>query len=225
MLGRLFFPFLLQRFSHEHLRPRRPRMPCRHRGGGGFERAAQRLNVTAIRRVATPARAGGAGGLGAHRAQPPAQAHQRGAVAAQAPPSSCACCAPTWSATCRSWPPAPRGARAKTSAFPSPSMPTALPPGPWGALHDLVRQRLPLEIITDDQDFTQEWLRSGQVLGCVTTLKQALRGCEIGAAGRHALCGGWPSADFARKHLPGADAAQLSRCVVPVVQPQGRHGR
>lgn len=44
-----------------------------------------------------------------------------------------------------------------------------------GALHDLVRQRLPLEIITDDQDFTQEWLRSGQVLGCVTTLKQALR--------------------------------------------------
>ena len=48
-----------------------------------------------------------------------------------------------------------------------------------GALHDLVRQRLPLEIIADDQDFTQEWLRSGQVLGCVTTLKQALRGCKM----------------------------------------------
>src|SRR3989344_3547857 len=33
-----------------------------------------------------------------------------------------------------------------------------------GALHELVRQRLPLEIIVDDQDFTQEWLRSGEAL-------------------------------------------------------------
>ncbi len=47
------------------------------------------------------------------------------------------------------------------------------------ALGPLVRQGLPLEIITDDQDFTQEWLREGQVLGCVTTLKQALRGCKV----------------------------------------------
>ena len=43
----------------------------------------------------------------------------------------------------------------------------------------LVQQGLPLEIITDDQDFTQEWLREGQVLGCVTTLKKALRGCKV----------------------------------------------
>ncbi|HPL78870.1 MAG TPA: ArgP/LysG family DNA-binding transcriptional regulator, partial [Burkholderiaceae bacterium] len=48
-----------------------------------------------------------------------------------------------------------------------------------GALGDLVRQGLPLEIITDDQDFTHEWLRSGQVLACVTTLKQPLRGCKL----------------------------------------------
>jgi LysR family transcriptional regulator, chromosome initiation inhibitor len=48
-----------------------------------------------------------------------------------------------------------------------------------GAVGDLVRQGLPLEIIVDDQDFTQEWLREGQVLGCVTTLKQALRGCKV----------------------------------------------
>jgi LysR family transcriptional regulator, chromosome initiation inhibitor len=47
------------------------------------------------------------------------------------------------------------------------------------ALGPLVRQGLPLEIITDDQDFTQEWLREGQVLGCVTTLRQALRGCKV----------------------------------------------
>ena len=70
-----------------------------------------------------------------------------------------------------------------------------------GALHDLVRQRLPLEIIADDQDFTQEWLRSGQVLGCVTTLKQALRGCKmvpLGAMHYVAVA----SAEFASKHLP-----------------------
>jgi LysR family transcriptional regulator (chromosome initiation inhibitor) len=47
------------------------------------------------------------------------------------------------------------------------------------ALGGLVSEGLPLEIITDDQDFTHEWLREGQVLGCVTTLKQALRGCKV----------------------------------------------
>jgi LysR family transcriptional regulator (chromosome initiation inhibitor) len=47
------------------------------------------------------------------------------------------------------------------------------------ALGPLVSEGLPLEIITDDQDFTHEWLREGQVLGCVTTLKQALRGCKV----------------------------------------------
>ena len=70
-----------------------------------------------------------------------------------------------------------------------------------GARHDLVRQRLPLEIIVDDQDFTQEWLRSGQVLGCVTTLKQALRGCKmvpLGAMPYVAVA----SAAFAQQYLP-----------------------
>jgi LysR family transcriptional regulator (chromosome initiation inhibitor) len=47
------------------------------------------------------------------------------------------------------------------------------------ALDALVHGGLPLEIITDDQDFTHDWLREGQVLGCVTTLKQALRGCKV----------------------------------------------
>ena len=42
---------------------------------------------------------------------------------------------------------------------------------------------LPLEIIADDQDFTQDWLREGQVLGCVTTLKKALRGCKVVSLG------------------------------------------
>ena len=47
------------------------------------------------------------------------------------------------------------------------------------ALTALAQQGLPMEIIADDQDFTQEWLREGHVLGCVTTLKQALRGCKV----------------------------------------------
>jgi LysR family transcriptional regulator, chromosome initiation inhibitor len=51
------------------------------------------------------------------------------------------------------------------------------------ALTELAQQGLPMEIIADDQDFTHEWLRQGQVLGCVTTLKQALRGCKVVALG------------------------------------------
>lgn len=47
------------------------------------------------------------------------------------------------------------------------------------ALDELARQGVPLEIVTDDQDFTHEWLRDGKVVGCVTTVKQALRGCKV----------------------------------------------
>ena len=47
------------------------------------------------------------------------------------------------------------------------------------ALGGLARAGLPIEIIADDQDFTHERLREGQVLGCVTTLKAALRGCRV----------------------------------------------
>jgi LysR family transcriptional regulator, chromosome initiation inhibitor len=68
------------------------------------------------------------------------------------------------------------------------------------ALDALARQGLPLEIITDDQDFTQEWLREGQVLGCVTTVKQALRGCKVlplGAMNYVAVA----EAAYAREHL------------------------
>jgi len=69
------------------------------------------------------------------------------------------------------------------------------------ALDRLARQGVPLEIITDDQDFTQEWLREGQVLGCVTTMKQALRGCKVlplGAMDYVAVA----EAAYAQEHLP-----------------------
>lgn len=69
------------------------------------------------------------------------------------------------------------------------------------ALTGLARQGLGLEIITDDQDFTIEWLREGQVLGCVTTLKQALRSCKmvpLGAMRYVAVA----EAGYAAQHCP-----------------------
>ena len=69
------------------------------------------------------------------------------------------------------------------------------------ALNALAQQGLPLEIIADDQDFTHGWLREGQVLGCVTTLKQALRGCKVvplGAMNYVAVA----SSAYAAEHCP-----------------------
>lgn len=47
------------------------------------------------------------------------------------------------------------------------------------ALNALACQGLPIEVIADDQDLTLQWLREGQVLGCVTALRQPLRGCRV----------------------------------------------
>ena len=68
------------------------------------------------------------------------------------------------------------------------------------ALDELALQGLPLEIVTDDQDFTHEWLREGQVLGCVTTVKQALRGCKVVALGAMDYIA-VAQADYARQNL------------------------
>ncbi|MGH8832053.1 MAG: LysR family transcriptional regulator ArgP [Polaromonas sp.] len=69
------------------------------------------------------------------------------------------------------------------------------------ALNELARQGLPMEIIADDQDFTQERLREGQVLGCVTTLKQALRGCKVVPLGAmNYVCVAVPA--YAQAHCP-----------------------
>jgi LysR family transcriptional regulator, chromosome initiation inhibitor len=71
------------------------------------------------------------------------------------------------------------------------------------ALNGLARQGLPLEIITDDQDFTHEWLREGQVLGCVTTVRQALRGCKVVPLGAMAYVA-VAQPGYARERLGGA---------------------
>ncbi len=69
------------------------------------------------------------------------------------------------------------------------------------ALTPLARSGLPIEIIHDDQDFTHEWLREGQVLGCVTSIGQALRGCKMEELGTmDYLAVAEPA--FAERHLP-----------------------
>ncbi|MFN3494823.1 MAG: HTH-type transcriptional regulator ArgP [Hydrogenophaga sp.] len=46
-----------------------------------------------------------------------------------------------------------------------------------GVAAQLQRHRLLLEILIDDQDHTHDALKSGDVMGCVTTLSTAMRGC------------------------------------------------
>lgn len=51
------------------------------------------------------------------------------------------------------------------------------------ALDELVkaghREGHGLELVVDDQDFTHDWLREGAVLGCVSTVREALQGCQV----------------------------------------------
>ena len=68
------------------------------------------------------------------------------------------------------------------------------------ALTELAQQGLPMEIIHDDQNFTHEWLREGQVLGCVTTVRQALRGCRVEPLGAMQYIA-VATPDFARQRL------------------------
>jgi LysR family transcriptional regulator (chromosome initiation inhibitor) len=82
------------------------------------------------------------------------------------------------------------------------------------ALDALVQQGMKdgfgLELIVDDQDFTHEWLRQGQVLGCVSTVPQALRGCRVTVLGvmRYIAVA---SPGFVAHELGGDAAAGLHR--------------
>ena len=46
-----------------------------------------------------------------------------------------------------------------------------------GVAPALLKHRLLLDIVIDDQDHTHDALKNGDVTGCVTTLAQAMRGC------------------------------------------------
>ncbi len=78
------------------------------------------------------------------------------------------------------------------------------------ALSRLVHQGLAIEIITDDQEFTHDWLREGQVLGCVTTLKQALRSCKMVPLGAMRYVAVAEPA-YAAKHCPDGITAHNFR--------------
>ncbi|MBT0570137.1 LysR family transcriptional regulator ArgP [Curvibacter sp. CHRR-16] len=81
-----------------------------------------------------------------------------------------------------------------------------------GALDGLLQDGLPLEIITDDQDFTHDWLREGQVLGCVTTNDRALRGCKVAPLGSmHYVAVASPQ--YAQAHCPQGLSPQNFRSI------------
>lgn len=69
------------------------------------------------------------------------------------------------------------------------------------ALDSLARSGAPVEIIADDQAFTQDWLRQGQVMGCVTSMNQALRGCRMVALGSMDYIA-VAAPDYVQRHLP-----------------------
>jgi LysR family transcriptional regulator (chromosome initiation inhibitor) len=64
-----------------------------------------------------------------------------------------------------------------------------------------LREGFGLELVVDDQDFTHDWLRQGEVLGCVSTVKQALRGCLVRPLGQMRYVA-VASPAFLREHLP-----------------------
>jgi LysR family transcriptional regulator, chromosome initiation inhibitor len=69
------------------------------------------------------------------------------------------------------------------------------------ALDALVHEGVSLELVVDDQDFTHDWLRQGAVLGCVSTVSEALRGCRVVPLGtmRYTAVA---SPGFIAQHLP-----------------------
>ena len=82
------------------------------------------------------------------------------------------------------------------------------------ALDPLVQRGLAqgfgLELIVDDQDFTHDRLRQGEVLGCVSTVSRALRGCMVQPLGvmRYVAVA---SPGFLARHRPeGLNAANFA---------------
>ncbi len=72
---------------------------------------------------------------------------------------------------------------------------------------------LALELVVDDQDFTHDWLRQGEVLGCVSSVAAALRGCRVVPLGvmRYTAVA---SPGFVTQHLQGSIGG-LNRATFP----------
>ncbi|HEY0818951.1 MAG TPA: LysR family transcriptional regulator ArgP [Rhizobacter sp.] len=79
------------------------------------------------------------------------------------------------------------------------------------ALDAVVQAGAALELVVDDQNFTHDWLRQGAVLGCVSTVKEALRGCRVVPLGsmRYTAVA---SPGFVVRHLPrGLDRGNFAQ--------------
>jgi LysR family transcriptional regulator, chromosome initiation inhibitor len=48
----------------------------------------------------------------------------------------------------------------------------------------LIRHKLLIDVLIDDQDHTMQWLQQGQVVGCISTASKTLRGCISEPLGR-----------------------------------------
>jgi LysR family transcriptional regulator (chromosome initiation inhibitor) len=73
------------------------------------------------------------------------------------------------------------------------------------------REGFGLELIVDDQDFTHDWLREGAVLGCVSSLAEALHGCSVQLLGAMRYIA-VASPAFCQRQLPkGLDRANFAQ--------------
>ena len=52
-----------------------------------------------------------------------------------------------------------------------------------GVQSTLLKHKLLLQSVVDDQEHTLQWLQNGEVMGCVTQLPKPLRGCTAQALG------------------------------------------
>ena len=94
------------------------------------------------------------------------------------------------------------------------------------ALDDLVQQGLRegygLELVVDDQDFTHDSLRQGAVLGCVSTVAEALQGCRVQPLGVMRYVAVASPGFLAAQLGDGLHAGNFADTPLPGVQPQGR---
>jgi DNA-binding transcriptional LysR family regulator len=103
------------------------------------------------------------------------------------------------------------------------SLATWVPPALDALVQRGLREGYGLELVVDDQDFTHDSLRQGAVLGCMSTVAEALQGCRVQALGvmRYVAVA---SPGFLANQLPeGLHAGNFAALPVRGVQPQGRH--
>ncbi|WP_172329157.1 LysR family transcriptional regulator ArgP [Mangrovicoccus sp. HB161399] len=68
-----------------------------------------------------------------------------------------------------------------------------------------------LNLVTDDEEHTADWLRRGRVLAAVTTLERPVQGCQVKPLGRLRYLAA-ASPDYLARHFPdGVTAGALAR--------------